>query len=122
MTAKSCDTCRAPGSCCYRFPLTVNFNIRYWKEEATRLLEEHNWPHIVPVSPWPPLLASEVGAHGGRTQVLFSCIKLTSEGRCGDYENRPEFCASFEVADDGLCAEYQPVFRGIPVVHVPTGT
>jgi Fe-S-cluster containining protein len=36
------------------------------------------------------------------------CPNLTLEGRCGDYENRPALCRSFEPASDPLCAMFVP--------------
>lgn len=31
------------------------------------------------------------------------CPNLTREGRCGDYENRPRLCRSFQAGSDPLC-------------------
>lgn len=49
--------------------------------------------------------------------VFWSCKNLTPEGRCGDYENRPELCRTYEPGQDLLCVEYVTTFRGIPVVR-----
>jgi Fe-S-cluster containining protein len=32
------------------------------------------------------------------------CPKLTRDGRCGDYENRPKLCRDYQAGDDRLCA------------------
>lgn len=37
---------------------------------------------------------------------LWSCPVLLPNGRCGDYENRPNVCRSFEPASDLLCVHY----------------
>jgi Fe-S-cluster containining protein len=36
------------------------------------------------------------------------CFNLTPAGRCGDYENRPALCHTFQPASDPLCAMFVP--------------
>jgi len=48
--------------------------------------------------------------------VHFDCTKLGADGRCMDYENRPELCRVYQPQEDALCAEYVQHLRGIPIV------
>ena len=51
---------------------------------------------------------------------FFGCGKLLPNGKCGDYENRPALCRSFEAGgDSGLCVHARLNFEaGDPSVPV----
>jgi Fe-S-cluster containining protein len=105
----SCDTCRAPGSCCSAFTLNIPVFGDDWKAEAIEKLEQHGLVMFVPVR-------KRIG--WGRSPfngILFNCTRLGSDGRCTDYENRPELCRAYQAGDDALCAEFEQTLKGIPI-------
>lgn len=109
MTA-SCDTCRAPGSCCSAFTLNmpVKWN-RQWKSSATKKLAKHGLSMFVPVR-------QRIGADGHELNaILYSCTWLGADGRCTDYKNRPGLCRRYQPGDDMICAEFEHRFKGIPI-------
>lgn len=100
-----CDKCYAPGQCCQRLHLSSGGeSLTLWDDEdAVQQLRARGLPFV------------SVAKHGtwkdeesGRTysEHVYSCPVLTSDGRCGDYDNRPEVCRIFEPASDGLCVHY----------------
>lgn len=44
----------------------------------------------------------------GAGRWRFWCPVLRHDGRCGDYENRPQLCASYQPATDMLCCMSTP--------------
>lgn len=108
----TCDTCRAPGACCSGLVLNRYFSAANWRDEAAELMAKHDMSYLVPARP--------VAAHFGEdvTAVMFDCTRLGDDGRCIDYENRPELCRVYEPGSDRLCAEYVPKLNGIPIVTV----
>lgn len=36
----------------------------------------------------------------------YACYNLGSDGRCTDYENRPDLCRRYVAGSDGLCVHY----------------
>lgn len=108
-----CDRCYAPGECCKR--LTVNRT--FWDDEPIgpqlEALKEANPGNAslpwLPVKKRSPSFVSEDEETKGRkySYWLFECPWLTAEGRCGNYEQRPEVCRIFEPGSDGICVHYQ---------------
>lgn len=55
--------------------------------------------------------------HGREYAVwVWGCPKLLPNGRCGDYENRPGLCRSYQPLDDGLCVHFGGAEAGDPSV------
>jgi len=122
----SCDTCKTPGNCCSGFTLNFDVDEADWKLQAEVKLKSHG------IDYWRPVRISRTSVHlqthssgkpfqeykllPGRVRVMFSCDRLTKEGKCGDYENRPITCKDYEPGYDPLCAMYQPTLKGIPIM------
>ncbi len=90
-----CDSCMKPGHCCRSVFLTggpfgdpmsfekVEHELMRWKLPFRPLEyreDEHRW--------------------------RFWCPNLQRDGRCGDYENRPQLCRDYEPGREGLCVHY----------------
>lgn len=113
-----CDTCKQPGACCNdmvlhdaRGSLTV-WEGDDWREQAAATIENR-----LPGAPFIPIRL--VRAEGARRDtaapegreygtVRWGCRNITPEGRCGDYENRPQLCRNYEAGSDPLCVMYVP--------------
>lgn len=104
MSCPTCNWCTNPGRCCTGFHLQKRY------EEGSRAL------HPLEVYAW---LASvkHSDASLGDTGVPFMplwrkpdgtwrywCPRLGHDGRCTDYENRPNLCRDYEAMSDALCA------------------
>lgn len=110
----ACDTCAAPGACCRDIPIHSgtwgNFYPRQWPHEAVAYLGAKMPGHpFIPLrlEMFPPeeIPADAEGPYGmGR----WSCTRLTPEGRCDDYDNRPALCRAYEPLSDRLCVMYVP--------------
>lgn len=111
-----CDTCRKPGHCCTMFTLNIYERAEGWHAGMQRQLDRYGLSFIKPVAP------SVIGLHiqrdnpEGRMNGFFSCTRLGADGRCSDYENRPELCRIYEPGSDSLCVEHARKFKGIPIV------
>lgn len=102
-----CDQCYAPGNCCKRLQLIADgHSMTFWDETAgvdiQQALDTRNLPFVVneKIATW----TDENGK--AYSTYNYNCTKLLPNGRCGDYENRPELCRSYEPASDGLCVHY----------------
>lgn len=99
-TQSFCAICPDPGHCCRKF----YFHRTYWKDEgldaAQSELNSWNSPFII--KDWQP---QTFKADSGREYagVICSCSKVTAEGRCSIYENRPRTCRVFAAGSDPLC-------------------
>lgn len=109
-----CATCRSPGACCKHIPLTLMVSFEGWRERAQAVLDTNALYMLHPERVHP------VPEFGDTHRVIFSCSFLTPEGRCGEYEKRPDLCRGFIPKSDPLCAEYIRTLRGIPIVFKPT--
>lgn len=105
----SCDTCRAPGNCCSGFVLNHPFPGANWKADAEQLLADAGLQFFKPVRQF---FTSETEWMDG---VMFDCSRLGADGRCTDYENRPQLCRAYQAGDDALCAEFVQTLKGIPI-------
>lgn len=104
-----CDTCRSPGNCCKGFMLCAEFDESDWKQQAIDLMAANDLTFFRPVA------LGFVGTSPGKVRARFNCDRLTPQGRCGDYENRPRTCWQFVPASDPLCAEHVRKLKGIPI-------
>jgi Fe-S-cluster containining protein len=113
-----CDNCYSPGACCKGITLagaTGEFTL--WDDDfaaAHKVLKEHSLPFELAGK-----VATYLDEDSGRTysSVKYNCPLVTAEGRCGDYENRPDLCRRYEPASDGLCVH----FRGAEGVDLVDG-
>lgn len=111
MTA-SCDTCRRPGACCSGFVIAAlgGFPLETWREDGLDLLAKlGNIDFFEPLHPKLSLNAP------GLYMPVWRCTRLGPDGRCTDYENRPDLCHRYQAGDDELCAEFAHQFKGIPL-------
>lgn len=111
-----CDSCSKPGACCNDMVL---FGARWpgtawadsWREDALGHID-----NAIPGHPFIPLRLEIVEgdcrdpAAGDRDygKVHWACTKLTPEGRCGIYEDRPQLCRDYAAGSDRLCVMYVP--------------
>ena len=98
-----CDTCHSPGACCKNFSLGRTF----WfdgDDTVELFLKSNDFPFV-------PILVEEHESEkkGGRKygSYRFSCPKLTAEGRCSIYEDRPYVCRQYEPASSSLCVYFE---------------
>lgn len=113
----ACDTCAAPGACCRDMAISSDadfgaFYVSQWPHEAVATLAAK-----LPGHPFIPLRLEMVDPSEARHYAdaegpygigHWSCTRLTPEGRCGDYDNRPALCRSYEPLSDRLCVMYVP--------------
>lgn len=102
-----CDKCYAPGQCCKRLRLyrEGNASLTFWLDEPTeKQLDALGLP-FKPTEQIGEWLDEESGRRYG--EFLFTCPRLLPNGRCGDYENRPDLCRRFEPGADPLCVHFQ---------------
>lgn len=101
-----CAHCPDPGLCCRGIKLYSGLGARSLGGAET-VLEGLVWLATVHhEDPWMghqglPFLPESRDADGGWS---LSCPRLTPEGRCGDYENRPRLCRTYEPGRDAPCA------------------
>jgi Fe-S-cluster containining protein len=97
-----CETCSSPGSCCRGFVLSLNdIPKANWESIARSRLDGYGLTYFRIEE----ALRSEVTLDGC-VGIRCSCDKLDKDGRCGDYENRPNVCRVYEPLSDNLCAEF----------------
>lgn len=100
-----CDTCKAPGACCKKLQLIENGNqMTFWKEEdALKYLEDKKLPFKILRK-----TATYHDEESGNDYYTYEymCPVLLPNGRCGDYENRPDLCRNYEPKSDKLCVHY----------------
>ena len=99
-TESFCSICPDPGHCCRRFYLHRNC----WKDEglasAQKDLAERGNPFVI--LDWQPdTHADEDGRE--YAGVICACPKVTAEGLCSIYEDRPRTCRIFAAGSDPLC-------------------
>lgn len=105
-----CDTCSSPGHCCKGFTLNHSqgqftvWNEPGWEEKAREYVSQVGMPFFYPL----PFVESgdrPLWKHEGRTYFApqWSCERLGPDGRCTQYEDRPELCRRYEPLQDSLC-------------------
>lgn len=68
--------------------------------------------HHLPFIPLDTYASTAADAMPGYVGIRWQCKNLTPEGRCGDYENRPNLCRIYEPGEDRLCAVYiEPITK-----------
>jgi Fe-S-cluster containining protein len=92
-----------------------------WKEQAAATLENR-----LPGAPFIPIrLERAEGEQRDPTTpegheygtVHWACTRITPEGRCGDYENRPQLCRDYQAGSDPLCVMHVPPAAGEGSAH-----
>ena len=106
-----CSICPEPGRCCRKFCLNHENDGRWealtffrdsWREDAAEHARQQGHPFApLEIIEHDPILDTE-----GRERVMvwWTCPKLTPEGRCGTYADRPRLCRTFVPGTNGLCA------------------
>jgi Fe-S-cluster containining protein len=90
-----CDRCLKPGYCCRSVMLTGGpFGDPMSFEAAEHQLLKYQLP-------FRPAHYDEE-----HHRWYFWCPNLRGDGRCGDYENRPDLCRRYRPGEEGLCAHY----------------
>ena len=103
----ACAACRQPGRCCTGLLLIPSpehptaLHALVWL--ATRHHSAPDGSNSQLGLPFVPLVQLPSATW------RYWCPVLTPAGRCGDYENRPDLCRSYEPKSDPLCAEYEPI-------------
>lgn len=97
-----CDNCKRPGRCCSGFALNFVHQPETNLEALVALATA--WPSNGALGlPFMPLWRTR--AH----HWLYWCPLLGRDGRCTDYENRPDLCRTYQAGSDMLCAMHIPV-------------
>ena len=105
-----CDRCYQPGACCRLFTLNIGTaHVDEGNAGAQARLDGRSdsqgrpYPFVA-VGP-----ANERWGQGEREYAywLFSCPKVTAEGLCSIYEDRPDTCRMFEAGSNRLCVHHQ---------------
>lgn len=103
-----CDTCAQPGHCCRKFDLGTSRGevlVPEYEDPATVL----DWFTSEPL-PFEPLERKKAGE--GASTWWWTCPKVTAEGRCSIYADRPQLCRQFEAGSDPLCVHHVPPADG----------
>lgn len=98
-TEAFCGICPDPGHCCRRFYYYKSF----WKDEGLKAAQRA----VASITPFIVLeWAPETGKDANGRECAYticSCPKLTPDGKCSIYEERPWACRSFVPGSDSLC-------------------
>ena len=107
-----CDRCFAPGQCCKRITLLSadDTPLSTWvgEGEAAKQMVKVGLP-FEPLEHGPIFkTADDDPDDPAREFTVWSwrCPRLQPDGRCGDYENRPDLCRRFEPASNLLCVHW----------------
>lgn len=110
-----CDRCYAPGACCREMGLhSHDLRIPRGDTEHYMLISSERKANILMDVLNLPFRFKENKSRGG---AVFICPRLQLDGRCGDYENRPDVCRIFEPASDILCVHYRGAEAGEDLGH-----
>lgn len=102
-TAVLCTICPDPGRCCRWFCFHKSFWTDLGLASAQLRLVAENIPFII--EEWSETNKDENGRE--YANVMCSCPKVTAEGLCSIYEDRPATCRRYAPGSDRLC-----VFNG----------
>ena len=102
-----CDKCFAPGACCKNLFLSRGSEPRtVWLGSRDYIIGQLRRDGL-PFEPAEPrgrwIDEASGSAYGAFT---YSCPKLEANGRCGDYENRPDVCSGYVPRSDALCVHF----------------
>jgi len=97
-----CSICPEPGACCKLFDTSATYWNDAQQEEVDRYMAEQfgtlPWRAVRPGS------ESWKNDEGREYSFwLFTCPKLSKEGRCTIYESRPKGCRNFVPASHSIC-------------------
>lgn len=106
-----CDKCYAPGACCRSLGLSRESGgaLTVWTDtDIPAQMAAYGLPFE------PGLKVGEWKTPEGRpyAQFLWSCPKLTADGRCSIYDDRPDLCRKFEAGSDPLCVHWRGAEAG----------
>lgn len=114
-----CDRCFAPGQCCKRIQFYSGTEMTLWLDEPLEpqlraMLHADDRDRPMPFRSIDGTVRELRDEETGRPYgtMTFSCVNLTPDGRCGDYENRPWLCRTFEPGSDRLCVHYRGAEAG----------
>lgn len=119
--ASLCDKCFVPGACCRRLPLSSSRGpFTVWEgDDPAEELRRFAGPNM----PFLPLERRETYTNTAPgleprqySEWWWTCPKVTPEGRCSIYEDRPETCRIYEPASDHLCVHFGGAEGGEPLV------
>ena len=106
--------CPDLGHCCKRFSLSpigkmpsANWNIKTFKGVMRQMRKRK--------LPFRPLELSAVNGAGEKIAEKiwwFTCPLLGKDGKCGDYENRPNTCKNFVPGNGDMLCLIQPEDKG----------
>lgn len=100
VTQSFCSICPDPGHCCRKF----YFHRSYWKDEGLEAAQRDliHWNNPFVVLDWQPQTYTD---DTGRdyAHLICSCPKVTAEGKCSIYKDRPRTCRIFAAGSDPLC-------------------
>lgn len=103
-----CARCVSPGHCCTGFNLSdKDGNARtFWDDETPQLPEGYPFKPVERLGQW----TVEYGPDTGKTYSAwrFACTKLSADGKCTIYDERPDLCRRYEPLTDRLCAMTKP--------------
>lgn len=98
-----CARCVSPGHCCTGFNLSdAEGNPRVvWDDETPELPDGYPFKPLERWGQW----TVESGPEAGRTYSawLYACSKLSADGKCTIYDERPDLCRQYEPLTDHLC-------------------
>lgn len=95
-----CDTCAVPGRCCLKVYLTGG-------QDGDRISQPMSFERAEHMAlrhrlPFRPAHQIEDGSW------VWWCTNLGRDGRCTDYENRPQLCRDYKPGSDELCVHHEP--------------
>lgn len=117
----TCARCVAPGTYCKALPLSKHFPLGSTHNSIAVEMAEIGEPFI-PIRRLHVLNGCEnadgTGSHWYELW-LFTCPKLTKEGRCSIYDERPYACRVYEPGVDAMCVHMlmpngQPILPLLP--------
>ena len=89
-----CNKCKDKGYCCRNFIIQSHEPWAYTaienKNKVIKRLKESNLSFFIPVKK-------------GKRYWVFSCSKITDEGKCSVYKSRPNLCREYRPATGDLC-------------------
>ena len=120
-----CDSCRDPGYCCRDFTINVVFPADMPRAEVDKHVAEGTDPwgedgRMLDAEKTPFFHATRIatryifrGQHKPHGVTWgFNCDRLGTDGRCMQYEDRPQVCRHYPPKEDFLCIEYDGSFKG----------
>ena len=99
-----CDHCIDPGLCCRLISLSADPQVLTRLEALAWIASVQPASHEIGL----PFIPEERQRHDDGREPFerwhWSCIYLTTEGRCSNYEGRPNLCRTFMAGIDQPCA------------------